>query len=244
MENQLDKLFRDKLASHPLAPPSEAWAKIEAGMAKKNRKIIFWRVAAAFLLLGLLTAYYLQYNRVSQQEAQQISEVLGPHKLQHIHQKKANTDEVSIETVTDDRHQEAVKTESVIIVPSHDIAQENHVEPVPAKVIQEVKPEETVAVIKPAKAQKGIKLEITLPDVEETNAVAVATKGKKPVVVEYTLESVDDETVLAQKEKNSGLKKVWAFAKDLNSGESQFSLRGMKNDLFAFDFRKDSTKKH
>lgn len=36
MINPLDKLFKDRLVEHSLAPPANAWARIESGLSKKK----------------------------------------------------------------------------------------------------------------------------------------------------------------------------------------------------------------
>jgi hypothetical protein len=54
MENQTDKLFKDKLENHSLPHSANAWEKIENNLEKKSKPIIWWRAAAAILLIGAL----------------------------------------------------------------------------------------------------------------------------------------------------------------------------------------------
>jgi hypothetical protein len=57
--NRIDELFKTKLANHQVAPSADAWQRVEAGLVKKNSAWV-WRLAAAFVLFGLLSgAWYL-----------------------------------------------------------------------------------------------------------------------------------------------------------------------------------------
>lgn len=55
MSNKVDKLFKDKLEGDSLQPSAHAWEKVEAHLGKKNKMVLWARVAAAVILLGLLT---------------------------------------------------------------------------------------------------------------------------------------------------------------------------------------------
>jgi len=55
MSNRLDQLFKDKLADHTLAPPASAWDRVRAGLSKKNDTPLVLRLAAAFLVVSVLT---------------------------------------------------------------------------------------------------------------------------------------------------------------------------------------------
>lgn len=45
MDHNTDKFF-ERLGEHRLEPGAQAWEKIEANLTKKNRIVIWWRVAA------------------------------------------------------------------------------------------------------------------------------------------------------------------------------------------------------
>jgi hypothetical protein len=55
MNQQPDKLFREKLEGFHKPAPAAAWNKIEAGLQKKNNTTIWVRVAAAVLLAAVAT---------------------------------------------------------------------------------------------------------------------------------------------------------------------------------------------
>jgi hypothetical protein len=54
MNQQPDKLFREKLEDFSKPAPASAWDRIEAGLDKKNSKRgLWWKVAASLLLLAV-----------------------------------------------------------------------------------------------------------------------------------------------------------------------------------------------
>ncbi|MFM8739807.1 MAG: hypothetical protein ACKOC0_06340, partial [Cytophagales bacterium] len=67
--NKMDELFKNKLENHSLPPSAEAWEKVEHQLEKKSKPVIWWRAAAAVLLVGAMGwwAYTWQTsNTVSQ----------------------------------------------------------------------------------------------------------------------------------------------------------------------------------
>jgi len=72
-------------------------------------------------------------------------------------------------------------------------------------------------------------------------------KAEKPIVIEFTLDPVPSTTLVAkapEAEKNNGFKKILDKAIDLKNGEGLGGLRDAKNELLAFDFKKDKTKRN
>ena len=64
MENNIDKIFRSKLATHQEKPSEDAWVKLEQAMYGKqiNRRnrAIYWQVAAAVALLLVSSFFYFE----------------------------------------------------------------------------------------------------------------------------------------------------------------------------------------
>lgn len=52
----IDKLFRERLADHAPTPPAFVWAEIEAEIQPRRRRPVLWLAAAAVALLALLGA--------------------------------------------------------------------------------------------------------------------------------------------------------------------------------------------
>ncbi len=63
MENNIDKLFRNKLLKHQEKPSAEAWTKLDEalnGKQIKRRSLgVYWKVAAVITLLLMVSVFYL-----------------------------------------------------------------------------------------------------------------------------------------------------------------------------------------
>jgi len=55
MNQQPDKLFREKLEGYQRPAPASAWDKIETNLDKKNPKGLWWKIAASLLLVAVAT---------------------------------------------------------------------------------------------------------------------------------------------------------------------------------------------
>src|ERR1044071_355585 len=79
MSNKLDKLFKEKLEEHSLQPTAQAWERVEAHLGKKNKMVLWVRVAAAVMLLGVLTFVGINWsNSTSEEEIAKKIEKQGP----------------------------------------------------------------------------------------------------------------------------------------------------------------------
>jgi len=62
MENNIDKLFKNKLLQHQEQPSEQAWKKLEEAMYGKQTKQrslgVYWKVAAAVALLLVASVFY------------------------------------------------------------------------------------------------------------------------------------------------------------------------------------------
>ena len=94
--------------------------------------------------------------------------------------------------------------------------------------------------------------EVALAEITEPQEESVTEPAKKSqrMVLTYTLDPVvpvspEVAAINNDGKKGSSLEKVVRFAKEVKNGDSSFGLRGMKDDLLAFDLKKKSpTKKH
>jgi hypothetical protein len=80
----------------------------------------------------------------------------------------------------------------------------------------------------------------------ESVAIAVAetpaVNHPKPIVLEFTLEQVESTQVITRSETHKGIKGFIQVATDLKNGESSLDLQSLKENLFAFNFKKDKSK--
>jgi len=79
--------------------------------------------------------------------------------------------------------------------------------------------------------------------------IAQNAKTEKPMVIEFTLAPIVNEPVTEvtqnDSESSSGLKKILETARDVKNGEADLGIiRDTKNQLLAFDFKKDKTKRN
>ncbi len=220
MKNRIDQIFKEKLEHHSHSAPIEAWSKIEAALPKKNSIIVWWRLAAVFLLFGMLVSaiYWLQSN-----DKGNMQPALAEKKIESISQPVEEKKEESSTTQAVPKQKVMIAKKSTSTTTSAEIQKINVVKD---KAELEVIPE-----------PKEVVVEIIIqPAIQETVAT---TKNEKPIVLEFTLEPIETHRVTQSEEKNSGLKRVWAKAKDIKNGEDVFDLQNLKESLFAFNSKKD-----
>lgn len=223
MNNRIDQLFKDKLSDHRVAPPADAWLKVEAGVTKKNSYRIVGRAAAVFILVGLFITIGIQINR-QLQKAEQLAE-------------ETNTqNEVIPENV-----EPAVAMPQPTEQPGSftTLTKRNIKVNDPVTVIEQDQPQPLQHIIENTKE--------TMAQLEVSETVLEPVQ-EKPVVIEFTLDPLPTRTeaiASADSDKDSGIMKILDKALDIKNGESDFgSLRNAKNELFALDFRKDKQKRN
>lgn len=227
MSNKIDKIFSRKLADHSITPSGEAWSRIESGLSKKNKFVIVWRVAAVFVLLGLLTGSWFYWQSEQNENASRLAT------------KKVAPNEKTPEV------------DEAPVVPSH---KEEPVQQVASTSNQEKK-QTTQQEKKKTTQQQQVAInepEQTLPIVEEpikiesVEVTQVVTKTEKPIVIEFTLDPIPStKTAIAATEEKPALKKIWDKALDIKNGDAELGgLRMAKNELFALDFKKDKSKRN
>jgi hypothetical protein len=217
MENKLDKLFRDKLEQHSIAPSAFAWEKVAAGFPKKNNTwALSWRIAAAVALLAVAGWFAFDFRET---ETKVIT-------------KDTTTQQQKQEVVASEKKEtEKPLTEKKTPAPVQ--------RPVARPIVKEAAP--ALAVTQPTKENEieNIQPEQTIASVEEvTEPVAIQEqvtqpKATKPMVIVYTLAAVEPKQEV-ETAKASTFKKVIEFAKDVKGGESTTlaSVRNWKDNLF------------
>ena len=222
MKNHIDQLFKGKLEHHALPTPMEAWSKIEAALPKKNNIIVWWRLAAVFLLFGMLVSaiYWLQANEKENTQPMLAEKKVGP------------------PSQSASQSAEEKATELSIIKADANQKQKRKVEKPRIEKVQANEKASMAEVVAGPKNETAIEM-VPQPVAKETVAIA---KTEKPIVLEFTLEPIESHLVTRAADRNSGFKKVWAKAKDIKNGESTFDLQNFKENLFAHNTKKDKTK--
>jgi hypothetical protein len=246
MSNKVDKLFKEKLEGHSLQPSAQAWEKLEAHLGKKNKIVLWTRVAAAVILLGLLTFAGINWNsEVRRQESEvgskesgvgskesgvgsqesgvgsQESEVRRQEATNAVAEKRKVTRKQGAEPKIATRvAEEAV--EEIAIVPEEEVTHETQPGSQPDLTPHTSHPTPHTAHLTP---EKGITLTYSLPAVKKQEAPA------EPVVAQVA------------EQKKTGFERVIEIAKEVKNGDALGELRQAKDDIFALDFKKDKDKK-
>ncbi len=219
----MDQLFKKKLGDHRLPPSAEAWSKIESGLSKKNSTVILWRAAAVFVLCGFLTGVWF-YWQSTQDRSQQLA------------------------TEQDDTIDTVPETQEPLLEPAEREDNKNQAAIIKKQTLtkgEKITPPKNNEEEKESTIMKETEMEL-IP-VSETVSTEPVAKAEKPIVIEFTLDPAPSTLVAkaTEVEKSNGFKKILDKAIDLKNGEGDLgSLRDAKNELFAFDFRKDKTKRN
>ncbi|HZY82195.1 MAG TPA: hypothetical protein VFE50_21870 [Cyclobacteriaceae bacterium] len=217
MNNKVDKFFKEKLETHSLQPSAQAWDKVESHLSKKNKMVVWIRVAAAIALMGALTFVALNWDTNKEQKIEVVKKDEAPREQPVIEQEKIE--------------------EKVMGAPKQVAVKKKKATPAAPVVVEEEKVEEPIAIVeepviveaptkeqKAVNEQKGITLTYSLPSIKKTEPVAT----EEPVVAEV---------------KKTGLERVLEIAKDVKNADNPLGeLREAKDDIFAFDFKKDKDK--
>lgn len=221
MNNKVDKLFKEKLGDHTLSPSPQAWEKVEAQLSKKNKTVILIRVAAVLALFAMLT-FVLLKERGTGSEESFTAQTAGPEKTE---------------------------SPAVIVEEATSVKKEKTDEPV-KRVPQPIK-KSPVITKSPALAETKVEdvilvaevLPETVPHMEPIEKRRVLVYSLPPVARKNKNTGGDIETAVRE-EKKSTIERVMAIAKDVKNSDNPIGdLREAKDDLFAFDFKKDKNKK-
>lgn len=229
--NSVDKLFKNKLADEQLPPSPQAWEKLEARLSKKNKTIVWLRVAAAVALVCLLSLALVNLRTT---EAPVLTETQPA--VKHTEPKVAVQAEQPLlaESIAENQKPAETKPQSKSVSRIKKAVVET-----PAVEMQEAveKPETTAA-----------NTEVLLAEAKEAEEETAALVAQKPIVIVYTLPSIQPKetatlptaTLVAQADgQQRGIQKLWEAAKEVKNSDNPLGdLREAKNELFALDFKK------
>ena len=231
MNQQPDKLFREKLENFQIPTPASAWERIDRNVNKKNSASLFLKVAASLLLIMAATAIFWSSRKGEPRTIAKSPEQTNVSPVQKDTQPLVSEPDV----------------EKGIIVPKEKKAL---VEGTKGSEYQD-------AVQKPKSINEDILLatsEPTLPLVEWHEPVTIpplasADAGEdRGVTLRYTAEEVNqknlDKKALAEAtsrdKSTSTLEKLLDKAYDLKHNQDPFgTLRQKKNEILALNFRSD-----
>lgn len=246
MSNKVDKLFKDKLEGHSLQPSAQAWEKVEAHLVKKNKIGLMLRTAAAIAVIGVVTFVGLNWNdgkEMTKEIAKQ--EPVGEGKQEEGAKGVRSQEEVvsSKEEVVSSKESGVRSQESPGTVKkqtkkpkTQPVPEQPRQQPVEQPIEQSLDhPIEQIAAVEDSPTQQPSHLATRQPE--------------KGITLTYSLPPVKNEVTepaiaaVKSEEKRTGLERVLAIAREVKNGDPLGELREAKDDIFAFDFRKDKTKK-
>jgi len=244
MNQQPDKLFRDKLEGYQKAVPASAWEKIAAAQPKKNDKWLWLKIAASITLVAAAGYMLLPENKtrdlsnettptaveektkeqtapaVEKSNEEVITETTTPSAKPNKASNQVARRNNSVETIKEEARRATIAEEKTVqneSVPPQVEAVENIV-----SIETVVQPQVEEAPIKTEVESQNITLVYSAKDVEEyldKKALAEATSDDK---------------------KSSTLKKLLKKAEDLTNNQDPFGeLRQKKNEILALNFKSE-----
>ena len=110
--NNLDQIFKEKLASHTATPDAQAWSELDAMLGKKEPISVFWYygiAASVALLLVAGVSFYIGYQQAgTNDEIAQEAPILGNEVKMEVAQKVENIEESIAESSAEKNSTEPV----------------------------------------------------------------------------------------------------------------------------------------
>jgi outer membrane biosynthesis protein TonB len=240
MNQQPDKLFREKLEGFGKPAPVSAWSRVDAELNKKKDKGLWLKIAASLLVLAV-AAVFLWTSRSAEQTTNRVAG--NPVKTQKPVLKKEKTPEQSVTTLPEKEEQPAASVQKEITPIKKEMKK---AEPVP---VLKTTPQEMVAEVLIEEEEKNKVTENSIVPAEEETVVAQnITEEASGITLIYSAEEVNakylDKKSLAQatsgEKKPSTLRKLLDKAYDLKHNQDPLGdLRQKKNEIFALNFRSE-----
>ena len=247
MNQQPDKLFREKLEGFIKPAPASAWGKIAAAQTKKNNKGLWLKIAASLLLLAI--ASYLLWPK---------NETIGTQ--QNILTEASKEQPADIPTLQDKQEQNTIAESDV---PQKPLLKTEETSTKRRKVRRTTSKSEQIQEVTIAQ-ETNLQTTESLAISEEINSdnVATGTESTEAAIAEteftvapatqnitlvFTAKEVSeylDKKALAQatsdEKKPSTLKKLLMKANDLKTNQDPFGeLRQKKNEILALNFKNE-----
>lgn len=254
MNQQPDKLFREKLEGFARPVPASTWSRVEAELDKKNSKGLWLKIAAAVLLLAV-AAFVLwptadpspvptlsektsvDKNNVDEKPAGETKKET-PEENAVITKEHATQASPLAESNAPTKNEQPAPRRKKIEQPKADVDKDD---PAPLIVLEEqsISPSETIV------AQTVVE---EMETTSEQSSIPQHATTSTPLRIVYSAEEINDkyldkkslaEATSAEK-KPSTLRKLIDKAYDLKNNEDPFGdLRQKKNEILALNFKND-----
>jgi hypothetical protein len=246
MNQQPEKLFRERLENYQRPVSADAWNRIESRLDNKKDKALVFKIAASLIFLAVSGIVIWQWNA-------------KPINSQLLTEKKPAS-----EIKTEPAEKKKSVTPTPVVIPKPPVKNEEkaikkkNVEP--KKSLREefqapiVGVEKSIAIVEEKAQDQSIESEVIIELIVAEQPVVVAENNIEPkkddtkVKIIYSVAEVDekylDKKALAEatseEKKPSTLRKLWDKASDLKNNQEAFGdLRQKKNEILALNFKSE-----
>lgn len=232
MNNRVDKVFKDKLESHQLSPSPAAWDKLDQQLAKKNNAHVWLRAAAVLALVSLATVVAINWRAEDTQNNLASNEEVTPAQPAPT-PNETPEQPVAMEPAVGEQVARKQEKKKVVVAPQKETPV------VDQQPIEQQEEQPVVLDDAPALIVDATPVPEQIPDITET----IQEEKAKPVVIVYTLPAIAKNEAPQPEEKKTGFQRVLEVANNVKNADNPFGeLREAKNDLFAWEFRRDKDK--
>jgi len=237
MNQQPDKLFREKLEGYQRPAPANAWDKIEANLDKKNPKGLWWKIAASLLLLAVAT--YILWPKAQGTENVLAKKVEETKPLPTVKEDQVNKEQLPVSKETPVLQSESSPINNVAkVVKKNDHPKLKAEEPTIAFE------EQIVPVENKLDEATSITENIIIPEVVVANTESATEKSDEHITLVVTAEEANKyltknkiTEATSDDKKTSSLRKLLKKASDLTNDQRPLAdLRQMKDEILALNF--------
>ena len=225
--NDIEKLFKENLAQHPVAPPLGVWEQLQQAQAADERKRGWWWIAASvalFLLLG--SVFLLYYQSIS--PANPVATEL-----------RVEDDQKSVEEI----RPTPLAEEKVTAKEQTTSPKKMESIPVKSEVRKTPKLKLPVEVVKIKRPVTLAKLNATVPQAMESDLPKLVQALPDQAIAQTLGEESQSVTIIyksgtaKKSEPNRPLEKAFAFLTNVKEGGVGFSeLRSAKSEIISKAF--------
>lgn len=236
MNQQPDKLFREKLEGYQKPAPASAWDRIETNLDTKSPKGLWWKIAASLLLIAMAT--YMLWPKTQTTEKPLAIKVEETKSLPTVKE-----DDVTKELTPNDQTPTIVPE----AVQKNNIANSNKEHHQPKEKIQEpsIALEESVIPVESnVKEVTPITENVIVPEVVVANAETTTEKSDEYITLVVTAEEANkyltkntNTEATPDGKKTSTFRKLLKKASDLTNDQRPLAdLRQKKDEILALNF--------
>jgi hypothetical protein len=253
MNQQPDKLFRERLENYQRPVSAEAWSRIENRLDNTRDKALLLKIAASLIFLVIAGVTLWQWNAdrteqalLSERKTQPEVKTETPEKKKSVTpsnvvtpQPEVKKDRTVIKKKVTPKEPSKQEFQAPLVGIDRSIARVEEQTPVKEEEKKEV---DAIVVEAITEAQ---------PLVAETSAESKAEDTKIKLV--YSVEEMDDKYLdkkalaeaTSEEKKPSTLRKLWDKASDLKNNQEAFGdLRQKKNEILALNFKSEKRSKN